>query len=825
MSGQPTNTQADINKFRNEYMETLDLQEKINDMNLQANKTYLLTGQLPPQSQMQDTRTNAEKQKDIEGMKQNIAKELASVAEPAFAYAIVNKVINSPLNVDNSLFRFLAQRAASIAEQLTKILPMGIRGDPNDLEQIVEFIRNKYAEQQSSFVSTKSFFNSQSSLSSSKTIGANDIDSVIEAVKDLQKNFTMIRNNLTPAIAPVLAGKIGTLENICVRLKQVLPTNNQVRLLMEDIDNPEYNNPYPQNIGAVRPPPEFNSADMTSFFKMLEKLPKYNIFMALVGKCNSFIKLLDYRNIEKSLDGLIAEMGVMLDADNQGIMDRWFQLKNRQEVKETNAAKFNETQSRQFIRNQREEQKDATKATKVYVVNPADDPVLGRLVPDGGAPGAAALGVPAAPAAVPPGAPAAVPPQGIPFGGIAPPLGAPGAVPPPRGAMQYMAGVHGYNPNIGIHNPYQQGYAGNAFYPGQGAFFPGDEDAEIDDLPYNQNYRYGNLAGYYNNYVPNYLRNLITMRGEYPVSSNVEELDDLEELRESEPIHSLSQSSLTPFRNTYPSRKQSIYGLPSQEIMKSFVSDEDIEPITRYNIRNPYKGTMPTSAYSNVNLDYKPNVNYFIDNLQNQGFTPYEIAPMLQNMYDNRKINETALKMGLSMLKKMTKGRGIHGGSLSMETPSRGSFIGFGISSEINKKSLDKGIISIRRAGSKANYMDLPSKKVSPKMLNIVKAIIGGGVPKFEDLNDLDDDEREYLSKLSSKANLEDRLSVPAPSKDQYEKDIHQFEVMKGQIMSGNDSKELVKKFKILVRKLGKQNLLPKNEVEELLDLLQDLGY
>jgi hypothetical protein len=48
---------------------------------------------------------------------------------------------------------------------------------------------------------------------------------------------------------------------------------------------------------------------------------------------------------------------------------------------------------------------------------------------------------------------------------------------------------------------------------------------------------------------------------------------------------------------------------------------------------------------------------------------------------------------------------------------------------------------------------------------------------------------------------------------------------MKGQIMSGNDSKELVKKFKILVRKLGKQNLLPKNEVEELLDLLQDLGY
>ena len=59
MSGQPVKTQADINRKRNEYMEALNLQEQINDMNLTANKNYLLTGQLPPQSQMQDTRTTA----------------------------------------------------------------------------------------------------------------------------------------------------------------------------------------------------------------------------------------------------------------------------------------------------------------------------------------------------------------------------------------------------------------------------------------------------------------------------------------------------------------------------------------------------------------------------------------------------------------------------------------------------------------------------------------------------------------------------------------------------------------------------------------------
>jgi hypothetical protein len=48
---------------------------------------------------------------------------------------------------------------------------------------------------------------------------------------------------------------------------------------------------------------------------------------------------------------------------------------------------------------------------------------------------------------------------------------------------------------------------------------------------------------------------------------------------------------------------------------------------------------------------------------------------------------------------------------------------------------------------------------------------------------------------------------------------------MKGEIMSGNDSKELVKKFKILILKLSKQNVLPKNEVQEILEDLLSLGY
>ena len=92
-------------------------------------------------------------------------------------------------------------------------------------------------------------------------------------------------------------------------------------------------------------------------------------------------------------------------------------------------------------------------------------------------------------------------------------------------------------------------------------------------------------------------------------------------------------------------------------------------------------------------------------------------------------------------------------------------------------------------------------------------------------MSSLDDEEKAYLYKISKKTKLSDKLSIPSPSKDQTEKDIHNFEVMKGQILSGNDSKTLIKNFKILVLKLKTQGLLPKSQADELLSDLLSLGY
>lgn len=142
----------------------------------------------------------------------------------------------------------------------------------------------------------------------------------------------------------------------------------------------------------------------------------------------------------------------------------------------------------------------------------------------------------------------------------------------------------------------------------------------------------------------------------------------------------------------------------------------------------------------------------------------------------------------------------------------------------INKTKLDNDIVLlkyIKGEGIKGH----PQKKISNKLGSVIRTIIGGEVPKFEDLNKLDEDEKEYLHKVSSKAGILDKLSIPAPSKDKQEKDVHQFEVMKGQILAGNDSPEIIKGFKLLLLRLSKNGTIPKREGVELMEDLITLGY
>ena len=134
------------------------------------------------------------------------------------------------------------------------------------------------------------------------------------------------------------------------------------------------------------------------------------------------------------------------------------------------------------------------------------------------------------------------------------------------------------------------------------------------------------------------------------------------------------------------------------------------------------------------------------------------------------------------------------------------------------------GILVLRRPGG-GNINELPGTRVSNVLSDIVFKMIGGGVPSYSELSKLTEPEKAYLHKISTKANIVDKFSIPAPDKDKAEKDIHDFEVMKGEILAGNDSKELIKKFKLHLIKLSKCGTLPKAEVHEVMEELLQLGF
>lgn len=701
MSGQRVNTHADKNKKRNEYLESLALQEQINDINLQANKNYLLTGQLPPQSQLQDTRTTSEKLKDLELMKQKIVGDFDGILTAQGVYTLIQKILDSPLNLNNSLFRFFTQRAPSISEQFKRLYSLGSEGDANDIERIFEYIKNMYSDTQDKFQTTKSYMNSLSSGSmSSKIIGANDLDIVINQLEDLIKNiqYTIQRGVNKGGIK----NSAGILRDISIRisnLKQTIPNTYQMNILMS-----EFNNPI-GNIDIDR------RKSYEAYFSLIEKLPKYKEVLSLIQKINQFIQSDNFETASDGIRRLKNMFGILYEDKTEEIMINFLYFyKDPLDSRIENERQLTDIQRISDIENMENEKKQASKAQKVYIINPESDPVWVRN------------------------------PNGIlPIGNI------------PQGGFP------------------------------QGEFPQGGFPEEKNDMPIE--YREG------------------------PVSKNKLIIDNLKSINDREQITDIASSILNN---------------------PLFSEDRVINRFNRtdkYGVSNEYKDSLDTLSDfingSNYPLQLiKQKIILILNSIQS--YNPSTIPPKNP--------------LGIAGLGIKTKGsKNIKGGSIlhdfeyknniqsKEDLRKKGNFVGFGIN-EINQKQLEKGLVKIRRS-TKTNYMDLPTKRVSSNLQNILKTIIGGGVPNYNDLGKLDEEEKIYLNKLISRSELTDRISVPAPSKDQQEKDIHNFEVMRGQIMSGNDSQELVKQFKLIIRKLMRQGLLPKSDVEDILSTLIELGY
>jgi hypothetical protein len=143
----------------------------------------------------------------------------------------------------------------------------------------------------------------------------------------------------------------------------------------------------------------------------------------------------------------------------------------------------------------------------------------------------------------------------------------------------------------------------------------------------------------------------------------------------------------------------------------------------------------------------------------------------------------------------------------------------------VNKHKLRDNMLLMRTVKG-GQIAELPQMSISPKLGKMLNKIISGnGFPSHSDLTELEDCDKDILYKVFKMSKAEGIESIPRPNKSKDEQEFNRFTILKGEIMAGNNSKELVKEFKTLLVKLIHSDKILRKDAHGILLDLAALGY
>lgn len=140
----------------------------------------------------------------------------------------------------------------------------------------------------------------------------------------------------------------------------------------------------------------------------------------------------------------------------------------------------------------------------------------------------------------------------------------------------------------------------------------------------------------------------------------------------------------------------------------------------------------------------------------------------------------------------------------------------------LNRHRLHNGVLMMRYAKG-GSIKNIPTQKVKTTFVEAMKAILEKKNPSYDQIDKLSSDERNQLHSILQMAKLDDQFSVPVPS--DIDNDNNKFDILRGQIIAGNDNPDLIKEFKLLLTKLMMNNRIPRKQGHEILSDLAALGY
>lgn len=175
---------------------------------------------------------------------------------------------------------------------------------------------------------------------------------------------------------------------------------------------------------------------------------------------------------------------------------------------------------------------------------------------------------------------------------------------------------------------------------------------------------------------------------------------------------------------------------------------------------------------------------------------------------------------------RLPEGRGLRGKGLSVAEDKGIAFkkvAPFGrYMIHLSKLNEDVICLSTPQGTNVPSYRTL---RVSVPVANIIRKMVNGRNPSYEDIQKLDEQDKAEIHKVFKKAQITmgEGLEIPKPV-SQIE-DMNRFTILKGEILAGNDGRETIKQFKLLTLKLMNSGHLPKGQAKDLLVDLANLGY
>ena len=141
----------------------------------------------------------------------------------------------------------------------------------------------------------------------------------------------------------------------------------------------------------------------------------------------------------------------------------------------------------------------------------------------------------------------------------------------------------------------------------------------------------------------------------------------------------------------------------------------------------------------------------------------------------------------------------------------------------IHRHKLDDGILMIKYP-SGARHPEMPTQKISDNLTRVFKEMADGRMPQYHHFEGLGIKEKELLHKVVRHTQFQN-MEVPSPDKEALDKELDRFDILRGEIEAGNDNKEIIKEFKVMLMKFMRQGRIPKAQVNEIMEHLLMMGH